>query len=1483
MKKTPMTKAISLLLCLVLVLGMAPARALAAEETATGPQLTDKTSTEWLDRISLYNYYESYDYVDFERYLRDESTSDLLNPAEDTLLENGDHAFVIRQYTGNPTFTYDANAEDPAAAAQKAAAAAVEAAIAEAGNHDLATVTSYATAIYSAFLQDYPEVFWLSGDLLVDEVLTCDVSYEAGEGTASYEQTFYFYLTKADGSFDIREENYRDRSEATNAYAAFLRTVRETLRLPALNNRSRYELLQGMNALLTEINEYNTSPDLSTVSHDCRTARSALSGSTGTNGPVSEGYARAFLLLCQELEIPCTLVTGLVGGQSRTWNYVQMEDGNWYAVDVAMNDPATGAENDKYFLVGSTTEIDGVAFSDSHIVTNVITEGGLAFINGPTLSETAYVPQSSDFTVTTVYINGKDVTEIDDEDDTISWNPETNTLTLNNASILAENGTYKGSGIYTIGNDTIVLELVGDSEVEGNYDGDNTVFASSAVSVMGDLIIRGDGSLDAWDRIFSEDENSPLPYSSAGIYSGGNLTVEGGIINAFGRSARGSYGNAAGVISGDFDTPGIFTMTGGTLNATGYEDGIVAFGTMYISGGDIIASNMEGQFGKALCINSATDSELALNIHISGGTLTLYGGSGVAVGTFLNCSGYENMMYMAAEGGPMNYGLVPSHMGLMTNYLHIEPADLLLVQPNAQNQYTADVENLTCDEITTDYQWYQEQSKPITDQDHVPIDGFTCDLTYDEATQRWNFPSKVSGNGVNCLAFAAEPGNIVTLDFETVEYGFLLVMTPGETMFTPVTDTKFVYTVTEADIDPETGLFMFVMFNENSLEGTVHLAAVSEVQNTSGTANRFACDTAGTYFCRATVSQYDAVKGIIESGRFDYLPSNTVTFDANGGTCETASAETQNGLHTLAVLPEPSRTGYTFAGWADADGNRVTTDTVITEDITLYAQWTVNVYTLTVEGPCGVIYQEQIPYGADLEAILSGLYMGTIFVEGGYYTFTGVFEPTPEATMPAGAVILKAVYTYSGWKEEEGGITYLFNDEKAYFNTLAMIGSGTYFFDENSYIRKDISWCIDRYYALDHETGHFLEDYTGIYEALNGDKYYVENGVAVKSKGLVKDVLSDGHIHYYYFGCGNDACTNGCDPYTAQRGTTHWVENNNGYLVKGSYTFDEYGVIIHDDDTSKNGVHEDNGVKFYYMDGVKVPYGLFIGEDGEYYYATTDGSLAVDCDFWIPASNTNGLTHNGAPITEGTYSFDAEGRIIWPTIGKNGVYYERGAWYYYKNNTIAYNTGLIQVKNMVWHSDSGDQIMSGVVYVRSNGQLATGTYYVTNVSNFDGSVASGAKLQFNSMGLMTNKKNGFVNEGGTLYYYVNDQKQYNAGLILIDGNYYYVRSNGIVVTDRSYWITNTNGLKPQGCYEFDASGKMIISELDGIVEENGIFYYYVDGIKQIGTGAVQLEDGAYIYVCSNGQLATGIYWATNHNGLLAEKSYNFGTDGKLYL
>lgn len=65
-----------------------------------------------------------------------------------------------------------------------------------------------------------------------------------------------------------------------------------------------------------------------------------------------------------------------------------------------------------------------------------------------------------------------------------------------------------------------------------------------------------------------------------------------------------------------------------------------------------------------------------------------------------------------------------------------------------------------------------------------------------------------------------------------------------------------------------------------------------------------------------------------------------ITFNANGGACDTESARTDlDGK--IATLPEASRDGYTFRGWftAASGGEKVSVDKVYSADTTLYAQW----------------------------------------------------------------------------------------------------------------------------------------------------------------------------------------------------------------------------------------------------------------------------------------------------------------------------------------------------------------------------------------------------------------------------------------------------------------------------------------------------------------------------------------------------------------
>ena len=68
--------------------------------------------------------------------------------------------------------------------------------------------------------------------------------------------------------------------------------------------------------------------------------------------------------------------------------------------------------------------------------------------------------------------------------------------------------------------------------------------------------------------------------------------------------------------------------------------------------------------------------------------------------------------------------------------------------------------------------------------------------------------------------------------------------------------------------------------------------------------------------------------------------SNTVIFDANGGTVSEPTRNVESG-HKIGTLPIPTRTNYVFEGWftEDEGGTKINEDTVITNDVRYYAHW----------------------------------------------------------------------------------------------------------------------------------------------------------------------------------------------------------------------------------------------------------------------------------------------------------------------------------------------------------------------------------------------------------------------------------------------------------------------------------------------------------------------------------------------------------------
>ena len=260
---------------------------------------------------------------------------------------------------------------------------------------ELQTARERIVEAYHAFDRDHPEVFWLNGQA---KVRITTVSQNKNDRQM---QTAYLFFVLADNSgFTLRAPDYSstaqitaDANERDRLVAEILATIPET---------DVYAQIRALNAWLTQHNEYNTTPDLSTIGdvpHRCLTA---LRGSVGNDGPVCDGYSRAFKLLCDRLGIPCLLENGFArssathAGEYHMWNTVQMPGEKWYGMDVTWNDPRvagisgahSGYENENFLLVGSNTEILGLRFADSHIPTSQLTAA--TAIAGTVLNPTAY-------------------------------------------------------------------------------------------------------------------------------------------------------------------------------------------------------------------------------------------------------------------------------------------------------------------------------------------------------------------------------------------------------------------------------------------------------------------------------------------------------------------------------------------------------------------------------------------------------------------------------------------------------------------------------------------------------------------------------------------------------------------------------------------------------------------------------------------------------------------------------------------------------------------------------------------------------------------------------------------------------------------------------------------------------------------------------------------------------------------------------------
>ena len=533
----------------------------------------------------------------------------------------------------------------------------------------------------------------------------------------------------------------------------------------------------------------------------------------------------------------------------------------------------------------------------------------------------------------------------------------------------------------------------------------------------------------------------------------------------------------------------------------------------------------------------------------------------------------------------------------------------------------------------------------------------------------------------------------------------------------------------------------------------------------------------------------------------------TVTFDANGGEGSMEPQRFEVGVDTALNTNAFTRENYKFIGWntaADGSGATYADEGAILEltgDMTLYAQW----------------------------QFWNGWFTD---VNGKQYYQDGELQKT-------------------GWTVIDGNIYYL-DTETGYAATgiTTLIPDGA----------TEAARCV-----FDAE-GVFQSDVTGVYSVGN-DTYWLNSGIIEEEAGLKRVVKENGEVNYYYFAVQKNLeereglTLSAAVKSAVLNGKDCWLHKTNGLaLPEWGYYFDENGIILHDEDTGKNGILKDGEDLYYYIDGIKAPAGMLkIGDD--YYYADSKGKLIVNQTYYC--SRMNGL------MEEGTYAFDAEGKLIPGATDKNGIVRDGdGVLRYYVYGKVTY-VGLIEI--------DGD-----FYYVRSNGEVVTDcVYWIT----WTHGLKEAGYYTFDENGKLTGTpKNGIVEEDGVLHYYVNGKLTY-AGLIQIGDDYYYVNSKCEVVRDCDYYITWTHDLKPQGRYHFDADGKLTGSVAplkNGIYEEDGSLYYYRNG-ERTYAGLIQI-DGDYYYVRSTCEVVHDrsyyVYWT---HGLMPEGYYNFDSAGRMIL
>lgn len=214
---------------------------------------------------------------------------------------------------------------------------------------------------YDAFIYDHPEVYWLSD-------MESSITTTNGRITNVFLKPY---------------ECYPGAKTEVTSFTQAVKLKKEEIRSSVSSGR-RADIVREIHDTLCEETSYGKG---SSAAGDV--AHTAAGIFLKDRVVLCEGYAKAFKILCDQFQIPCILVIGNAQG-THMWNYVKMDDGKWYLVDVTWDDQESGIQN-TYFLAGSSTVgYSGAMIGKEHTAYTDFSGSGVRQFVLPELSVQAY-------------------------------------------------------------------------------------------------------------------------------------------------------------------------------------------------------------------------------------------------------------------------------------------------------------------------------------------------------------------------------------------------------------------------------------------------------------------------------------------------------------------------------------------------------------------------------------------------------------------------------------------------------------------------------------------------------------------------------------------------------------------------------------------------------------------------------------------------------------------------------------------------------------------------------------------------------------------------------------------------------------------------------------------------------------------------------------------------------------------------------------